>query len=300
MGQAERVVLAGFRHVPTGPELLVDVIGERPTVRMSIPIAGTTMTIRVREDAYCTGRYDLTTLASLPCPNKNRVFGSHKICTDCRAANGFNPAFYNVGPDQLSAQQAKYNEEPHVVYLAYFAETTIKVGIANRRRHRDRLLEQGARVAHLLAEVENADAARAVEHAAITRLGLLESVNGSRKREALRVPLDVELAVHRLRLVGDRVRETLGIQTSREDQTECLDRYYFPTERPGLGIVDLTGSTPPSISGRGLGLVGDILVMRQGSIDFMFGLKRFIAREVVLSQDELENPRPDSMNVPMF
>ena len=120
-------------------------------------------TIKKFEERYCTGIYNLSTLSYSPCPKKSKLDSKSKInnCNECYSKIGFNPAFYNA--KRISPQQAKYNNTPHVVYLAYFSSSHVKDGIASKRRIPLRLLEQGARAAFILKTFPNAYLARELE-----------------------------------------------------------------------------------------------------------------------------------------
>ena len=77
---------------------------------------------------YCTGWVDFDNHCSQICPDSATVDGKYENYLKCRDRTGFNPAFYNA--DSVSAQQEKINQNPHFVYLAYFAPEVIKVGIS--------------------------------------------------------------------------------------------------------------------------------------------------------------------------
>ncbi len=110
---------------------------------------------------YCTGWVDFENHCSQVCPDSATVDGKYENCLKCRDRTGFNPAFYNA--DSVSAQQEKINQNPHFVYLAYFAPGVIKVGISQEKRGIRRLLEQGARLALKLETFSSALIARQYE-----------------------------------------------------------------------------------------------------------------------------------------
>ncbi len=90
---------------------------------------------------YCTGWVDFDNHCSQVCPDGATVDEKYENCLKCRNRTGFNLAFYHA--DSVSAQQEKINQQPHFVYLAYFAPGIIKVGISQEKRGIRRLLEQG-------------------------------------------------------------------------------------------------------------------------------------------------------------
>ena len=91
---------------------------------------------------YCAGWVDFENRCSQICPDHATVDEKYENCLKCRDKTGFNPAFYNAS--SVSVQQEKINQNPHFVYLAYFAPNVIKVGISQEERGIRRLLEQGA------------------------------------------------------------------------------------------------------------------------------------------------------------
>ena len=94
---------------------------------------------------YCTGWVDFENHCGQACPEQAIAETKYENCIKCRDRRGFNPAFYHA--NSLSARQEKINQNPHFVYLAYFAPGVIKVGISQEERGIRRLLEQGARLA---------------------------------------------------------------------------------------------------------------------------------------------------------
>ena len=94
---------------------------------------------------YCTGWVDMAQHQAHPCPDNATVVDRYEQCLVCRNKTGFNPAFYHA--KTISKQQETLNQNPHFVYLAYFAPELIKVGISQEARGIRRILEQGARAA---------------------------------------------------------------------------------------------------------------------------------------------------------
>ena len=107
------------------------------------------------------GWVDFDNHCSQVCPDGATVDEKYENCLKCRNRTGFNPAFYHA--DSVSAQQEKINQQPHFVYLAYFAPGVIKVGISQEERGIRRLLEQGARLAVKLETFASALIARQYE-----------------------------------------------------------------------------------------------------------------------------------------
>ena len=92
---------------------------------------------------FCTGWVDFANHCSQTCPEQATVETKYENCVKCRNRTGFNPAFYHA--TEVSEQQQQINQQPHYLYLAYFAPGVMKVGISQEARGLRRLLEQGAR-----------------------------------------------------------------------------------------------------------------------------------------------------------
>jgi hypothetical protein len=206
-------------------------------------------------------------------------------------ANGFNPAFYNVAREQLSPQQRLYNQTPHVLYVAVFGHVLMKAGIASRSRARTRLMEQGARIAAIVASFQDAYAARDIERVLIARPELSETVQNVTKRRLLNTPFDVS----RARVVLQEFVERLNIDLSVSEKSIVdLTGDYLGAHELEPPLLDLTDDEPVQISGRGLGMIGDILVMRQGQQQFMLSLKRAIGHMIDIDPVEKPNQIADT------
>jgi hypothetical protein len=120
------------------------------------------------------------------------------------AFTGFNPAFYNA--PTLSPQQQLRNLEPHLVYLAHFGGSTMKVGMTHARRGIHRLLEQGARMGVLLARFADAYRARALEERIARDLEIAEAVRPARKRQLLGAPFSSSAVGAELHACVEQIR----------------------------------------------------------------------------------------------
>ena len=146
---------------------------------------------------YCTGWVDFYNHCSQICPDSATVDGKYENCLKCRDRTGFNPAFYNA--DSVSAQQEKINQNPHFVYLAYFAPEVIKVGISQEERGIRRLLEQGARLALKLETFASALIARQYEAKISALDGIVETMPIHKKLELIKQPFERAAGEEKLR-----------------------------------------------------------------------------------------------------
>ncbi|WP_256127635.1 hypothetical protein [Arthrobacter sp. SDTb3-6] len=89
-----------------------------------------------------------------------------------------------IGPAGLKA----YLAQPHWLYVATFADGTVKVGTASQRSKWSRLAEQGAIVARYVAHARDGSVVRVLEDAVSAGLGLTQFVRGTAKFAALLQP----------------------------------------------------------------------------------------------------------------
>ena len=220
---------------------------------------------------YCTGWVDFENHCSQVCPDSATVDGKYENCLKCRDRTGFNPAFYNA--DSVSAQQEKINQNPHFVYLAYFAPEAIKVGISQEARGIRRLLEQGARLALKLETFSSALIARQYE-AKIARLdGIVETMPIHKKLELIKQPFDRADGEEKLRQKLLEIEQKIGVSFPKSELIPCED--YFHTTG-----VDLTRSIPMKdqnqLAGRVRSIIGPILITDYDGQLLAYNVKKFI------------------------
>jgi hypothetical protein len=280
-------LLSGYGCDEQGPYLVLDQLEGSPWARNVVRVRDRTFTFSRCRERRCTGRHDLATGRGAPCPEESRLDGSpHEQCGACFAATGFNPAFYNA--PQVSEQQRMRNLEPHVVYVVSFGLGALKVGMTYAPRHLSRPLEQGARLAAVIASLPNAGAARELEEAIVRGFDVAESVRSARKRALLSMPLS--LAAARRELAANIAAIAARHPVVREDAPiRELDPYYLGAQRLPSTLVDLSDTEPASISGRCLGMIGDVLVTTQGQQCYMLSIGGCLAHRIELDEGEREN-----------
>ena len=220
---------------------------------------------------YCTGWVDFENHSSQICPDSATVDGKYENCLKCRDRTGFNPAFYNA--DSVSAQQEKINQNPHFVYLAYFAPGVIKVGISQEERGIRRLLEQGARLALKLETFSSALIARQYE-AKIARLdGIVETMPIHKKLELIKQPFDRADGEEKLQQKLLEIEQKIGVSFPKSELIPCED--YFQTNG-----IDLTRAVPMKdqnqLAGRVRSIIGPILITDYDGQLLAYNLKKFI------------------------
>lgn len=280
-------LLAGYGCNERGPYLVLDDLEREPWTRELYFVRGQLFTLERQGERHCTGRHELASGRSTPCPERTRLHDpAHEQCSPCFNATGFNPAFYNAV--HISEQQRQRNREPHVVYLVSFGPGALKVGMTFAPRRLSRLLEQGARHGAVIAELPDADAARALEAAIARDFGVAESLRSARKRQLLAAAASPEVARRELAEMIARVAASYPTLV-RPSPVRDLDAYYFGEQHLRGTFTDLTETEPLAISGRCIGMIGDVLVAAQGQQRFLLGIGGGVAHRVGLWPSEREN-----------
>jgi len=286
----------GYGCAEDGPYLMLDHLDAVPWRRERIGVRDRTFTLDALSQRHCTGRHDLATGQSLPCPIRSELTGSGmEQCGPCFAATGFNPAFYNA--PQVSPQQRRRNREPHVVYLVSFGLGMLKVGMTHAPRHRSRMLEQGARLGAVIARFPDADRARELEAEVARFPDIAEAVRSARKRHLLGAPFVLAAARTEFRT---RLLELAESRAELDAHAEILhlDSHYGGARLFEGQLTDLSETEPPAISGHCLGMIGDVLVMLQAGQRYMLSLGPLLAQNVRLCPGERQNRFVGQLGLP--
>lgn len=236
---------------------------------------------------YCTGWVDFDNHCSQVCPDSATVDGKYENCLKCRDRTGFNPAFYNA--DSVSVQQEKINQNPHFVYLAYFAPGVIKVGISQEERGIRRLLEQGARLALKLETFSSALIARQYEAKIASLSGIMETVAASKKLGLIKQPLDTAAAERALADALVRIQQKLGLDFPNCQLIMCED--YFQTASVDPTRIILM-KDKPQLVGYVLSVIGSIAITEYDGNLLGYNLKKYIGyrAQKITEPIELELP----------
>ena len=220
---------------------------------------------------YCAGWVDFENRCSQICPDQAAVDEKYENCLKCRDKTGFNPAFYNA--NSVSAQQEKINQNPHFVYLAYFAPNVIKVGISQEERGIRRLLEQGARLAIKLETFSSALIARQYE-AKISKLdGIAETLPVHKKMELIKQPFDRAIGERELRQKLLEIEQKIGVSFPKSELIPCED--YFHTASVDLSHVVLMKDYSQLV-GHVRSVIGSIVITDYDGQLLAYNVKKFI------------------------
>lgn len=249
------------------------------------PLDTPVLTLRVDTTArYCIGWRDIVNGSRSPCPDTARTDEKYDQCHACTKRTGFNPAFYHA--TSVSPQQQVRNGEPHILYLAYFGGSTVKVGISHAARGDARLLEQGARHAIILETFPSAHIARQYEASIALLPGIAETVTAKQKIALLQESYDMT------QLLNARHRaETHTGVTFNAGEPRSFERIFFPNQLPSSEhLVETTAQQ--LISGRPIGMLGSLLFCEQQDTPLVLALKRFTGYYITIDSTETRMELP--------
>lgn len=233
---------------------------------------------------YCGGWHDLASAESFPCPDAAELPDQYDQCRHCQQKTGFNPAFYNA--TSVSTQQQARNAQPHILYLAHFAPGVVKVGISWEQRGIRRLLDQGARSALIIKTYPTAEVARQYEAKTAALPGIAETLQVRQKHQCLKHPYDAEVGANELRATRQRLIHEVSL-TPDDNNPLYLDNYYL-NGNP-LHPQDLVDITEHTISGSCIGMIGSVLVMEQGGLQYSLPLSKLTGYRMTLNYGVTKN-----------
>jgi hypothetical protein len=139
---------------------------------------------------FCTGRYGFAgtyQVEPLPCPQQAPA-GPGGQCATCQERDDFRFAHHAHKDGPVPAALSAYLDQPHLLYVATFANAASKVGTAAAPRRASRLDEQGPMHATYLLQAADGRAARVLEDTLSRDAGLAQAVRGPAKLAALTDP----------------------------------------------------------------------------------------------------------------
>lgn len=207
---------------------------------------------------YCTGWYDISEHQAYLCEDRAHVDPGRETCFSCREKTAFNPAFYNT--TEISEKQARYNNQPHSVYVAHFGGDNTKAGITADSRGLKRIYEQGALQYAVVGAFPNATAAHNLEARLIAN-GLRDTVRKSQKSAILASKYDSAYEESILR------KKLAKLGYSDAEISTNIDHFFFGTY-PNEPIIAWKDSC--NISGIVRGVVGNYLILENN--ERLYGL----------------------------
>ncbi len=234
----------GRKNIAVGQDLSVQVVGER----------------------HCAGH--LTDRGWGACQSVTHE--PRAKCQLCRSLEGsfIYTVFDGFDTSHVSAVDLEKLDVPHVVYLAYFTDEMMKIGVSKAERSRLRQIEQGSLATKYIAECKNGVHARQIETLA-RQSGLADKISASQKRAFLVPDITPAQAEARLQALQEGIPAVLGagFEHLREQLTDGA--YVWWGEHYGLGRVAgspkayhaLKLAVDESVSGRVLALRGQFVFL---------------------------------------
>lgn len=184
---------------------------------------------------------------TVPCPTQTTAERGYQ-CGPCFARDDFRYMHdvhrSGVAPPGLAA----YLAQGHWLYVAAFADGTMKVGTASDRSKWSRLTEQGAVVARYVAHAEDGRIVRVLEDAVTRSTGLAQAVRSAAKTAALSRPLPWAELDARNAATAEEVRGILAGGIGVEGFTVVRERWQ-PPESWDAVLAALAAGYPLSLDG---------------------------------------------------
>ncbi len=193
---------------------------------------------QLSEARYCIG-YKLAD-GYHPCPTQQQLEKlSYDQCNYCQSKFDFKGAFFFDKPASVGVQA--YLDQKHVVYLAYFLGDIIKVGTTSFKRKNIRTLEQDSLVSMIIAEVPNAQIAKALEEFISKTIGITQFVRSRSKIKNVYQKPSLQVASQNLKAVLQKIIHRISNRTDLKDYMLNADTavimdfsnhplLYFPQE----------------------------------------------------------------------
>lgn len=240
----------------------------------------------IRGPRRCIGRYD-EYRSMISCP-LNSLVVKEKKCNECRSLDGFDPCIRCTG-SLCKASPQRYQDcksSGYAVYLAYFSDGSLKVGVSSVQRATIRWLEQGADFATIIANVVGGDSARKLEQELGKNHGVKLAVSGTTKANSILSKPSQEVAEHAFREFLDQV----NCETCTEElKITNLSRYYHLNEldtKPEYWPDRNAPLVGQQITGTIMGMKGALLITYIGHSYRIISLKRLVGYTLETSIDK--------------
>ncbi len=187
---AEYQVLLGLSWAESQP--LVRARVGTGTASALVPLIGMQLNYQALLDSqrHCVGQHRFRGGPYVDCPRGPVTPG--RTCAPCAASDATFAAnlhhAHTRDRNQIDPAIAAHLAQPNVLYLAAFRDGSIKVGTSTEKRSSERLTEQGAWLARVVARTEDGYGVRVLEDRITEELGLPQSVPMTRKMAGMYRP----------------------------------------------------------------------------------------------------------------
>lgn len=265
--------------------------------------------ISVGEKKYCIGNKDIVSHQYIGCPMNAEISDNHKKCFLCDKNDVLKYCVRCNGQSCFADDDSAINRcnQTHYVYLAYFPDDIVKVGIAHHTRKYIRLYEQGALYAIIIASCDTGKHARQLEHR-IKQLGVRDKVLTNQKIHNL-VYFDKSHAHEQLMSTRKKAIERLNELTriginilddpeivTQEDTLLLLKNFESPKTQQ-ISFWDLFDNSVENhiathiledingFQGEIISFVGHVAIMTKNNEYFLFDFNKVIGREINIIAD---------------
>jgi len=264
---------------------------ERSRDLHQLDLSRTPLSFKVLERRICIGSLSLLDLSISPCKNQKDLSGQkQKQCYVCSQSTGFQTCISCKGQSCESTSQdaISYCSHDHYVYLAYYPGDLVKVGTTAAVRKEQRLLEQGAEYAILVAKADGM-AVRAIEKAC-SSLGYTEMVRKDYKFKTLLERLSSDRAFIVLAQALDniklRIDPALLIFFQEPELLDFSENFKSTLIYKMPKRVDVSPGL--EVFGDYVTVKGDILVFRQYQNLFAISLEQILGHQIADIDGEAE------------
>ncbi len=256
---------------------------------------------------YCIGNRDYINHIFLGCPECSTVNNQEKKCIMCEQNDIFKYCIRCTGKTCYAKNTIileRCNQE-HFVYLAFFPDDIIKVGVAHGHRKYNRLYEQGALFSWIIARCKTGKIARYFEQF-IKGLGVKDKVNNKKKIENIKYFKD-SVAISHLQEVYKRIFDKFdaleldGVDLLPSPEPVVASKTLLKLKNLSLGktsqltIWDYFTTLPndqkqieiieelPYFDGEIIAFIGTIAILKQNENYFVFDFQKYFGREISMS-----------------
>ena len=184
-----RTIIGGIRSDVHGSHLIANAPDAGRLIRLSgqfcFSLTGT---------RGCPGYYRLDssfTFTLVPC-SAPLALREGRRCTRCEASDDSKLLHAAHKGREVPTLVSEYLAQQHWLYVAAFADGSVKIGTAAQSRKLERLLEQGASAAEFVGLFPDGASVRRVEESVSRIAGLSQSNSGARKVKGLLQPVPEE------------------------------------------------------------------------------------------------------------
>jgi len=179
--------------------------------------------IETTGNRFCIGYFDSDTESRIPCLDMALIQQHERQGSQCPVCTQKSRGSFVAKTGKITTE---YNRSllkyRHIVYIASFGDqSSVKVGVARQSRYSDRIHEQGATAAAVIAYAAEGVAARGIEKAISEHLNIKQSVRYQEKIKNILNNDTREAAYSRLKLCQERIGQTLL------DQNIVYDDFIF-------------------------------------------------------------------------